>query len=171
MTTVPVSEVKSTHDRSSRTAAHSHIKGLGLSSDGRATPSAGGFVGQAAAREVCGALILFRVPILTGAGMRSGRRPRQGEEDVGQSCAARRWPWNRQDGIGIGRQPGTRHKGPLLPDCRQRDILGRGQEDGGAHGELQKGHWYALASAFLAPANHAAQACASRKQRKCTKAK
>ncbi|KAF5846626.1 hypothetical protein GGP41_004651 [Bipolaris sorokiniana] len=34
MTTVPVSEVKSTHDRSSRTAAHSHIKGLGLSSDG-----------------------------------------------------------------------------------------------------------------------------------------
>ena len=52
MTTVPVSEVKSTHDRSSRTAAHSHIKGLGLSSDGRATPSAGGFVGQAAAREV-----------------------------------------------------------------------------------------------------------------------
>jgi RuvB-like protein 1 (pontin 52) len=52
MTTVPVSEVKSTHDRSARTAAHSHIKGLGLSSDGRATPAAGGFVGQAAAREV-----------------------------------------------------------------------------------------------------------------------
>ena len=42
MTTVPVSEVKSTHDRSSRTAAHSHIKGLGLSSDGRATLSVWG---------------------------------------------------------------------------------------------------------------------------------
>jgi hypothetical protein len=52
MATVPVSEVKS-NARESRTAAHSHIKGLGLSSDGRATPSAGGFIGQAAAREVC----------------------------------------------------------------------------------------------------------------------
>lgn len=52
MATVPVSEVKSTHDRSARTAAHSHIKGLGLAADGRATNSAGGFVGQAAAREV-----------------------------------------------------------------------------------------------------------------------
>ncbi|EUC36051.1 hypothetical protein COCVIDRAFT_11064 [Bipolaris victoriae FI3] len=57
MTTVPVSEVKSTHDRSSRTAAHSHIKGLGLSSDGRATTSAGGFIGQAAAREACGLVV------------------------------------------------------------------------------------------------------------------
>lgn len=52
MATVPVSEVKSDHRNVTRTAAHSHIKGLGLSSDGRATPSAGGFVGQAAAREV-----------------------------------------------------------------------------------------------------------------------
>jgi hypothetical protein len=55
MATVPVSEVKS-NARESRTAAHSHIKGLGLSSDGRATPSAGGFIGQAAAREVHGTL-------------------------------------------------------------------------------------------------------------------
>jgi RuvB-like protein 1 (pontin 52) len=51
MATVPVSEVKS-NTREARTAAHSHIKGLGLSSDGRATPSAGGFIGQGAAREV-----------------------------------------------------------------------------------------------------------------------
>jgi RuvB-like protein 1 (pontin 52) len=51
MATVPVSEVKS-NTREARTAAHSHIKGLGLLSDGRATPSAGGFIGQAAAREV-----------------------------------------------------------------------------------------------------------------------
>lgn len=51
MATVPVSEVKS-NTREARTAAHSHIKGLGLSSDGRANPSAGGFIGQAAAREV-----------------------------------------------------------------------------------------------------------------------
>ncbi|KAJ4985365.1 RuvB-like helicase 1 [Stagonosporopsis vannaccii] len=56
MATVPVSEVKS-NARESRTAAHSHIKGLGLSSDGRATPSAGGFIGQAAAREACGLVV------------------------------------------------------------------------------------------------------------------
>lgn len=50
--TVPVSEVKS-NTRESRTAAHSHIKGLGLKGpDGRADSSGGGFVGQAAAREV-----------------------------------------------------------------------------------------------------------------------
>ncbi|KAJ4381408.1 RuvB ATP-dependent DNA helicase pontin [Didymella sp. IMI 355093] len=56
MATVPVSEVKS-NARESRTAAHSHIRGLGLSSDGRATPSAGGFIGQAAAREACGLVV------------------------------------------------------------------------------------------------------------------
>ncbi|KAF1350449.1 TIP49-domain-containing protein [Lizonia empirigonia] len=56
MATVPVSEVKS-NARESRTAAHSHIKGLGLSSDGRATPAAGGFIGQAAAREACGLVV------------------------------------------------------------------------------------------------------------------
>jgi DNA helicase TIP49 (TBP-interacting protein) len=64
MATVPVSEVKS-NARESRTAAHSHIKGLGLSSDGRATPSAGGFIGQAAAREVQQALGQRAIAVLT----------------------------------------------------------------------------------------------------------
>lgn len=40
--------------RESRTAAHSHIKGLGLRADGVAEKQAAGFVGQAAAREVDG---------------------------------------------------------------------------------------------------------------------
>lgn len=58
---VPISEVKG-NTRENRTATHSHIKGLGLRSDGRAletTPTGvppGGFVGQAAAREVPGFL-------------------------------------------------------------------------------------------------------------------
>lgn len=51
---VTISEVKG-NSRENRTAAHSHIKGLGLKSDG--TPDtasgAGGFVGQEKAREVC----------------------------------------------------------------------------------------------------------------------
>ncbi|KAF2732057.1 TIP49-domain-containing protein [Polyplosphaeria fusca] len=54
---VPIAEVKGTA-RENRTAAHSHIKGLGLTSDGRAVPSgAGGFIGQAAAREACGLVV------------------------------------------------------------------------------------------------------------------
>jgi DNA helicase TIP49 (TBP-interacting protein) len=48
---VQISEVKG-NSRENRTATHTHIKGLGLHSDGTAESSADGFVGQAAAREV-----------------------------------------------------------------------------------------------------------------------
>jgi RuvB-like protein 1 (pontin 52) len=48
---VQISEVKG-NSRENRTAAHTHIKGLGLRPDGTAERQAGGFVGQAAAREV-----------------------------------------------------------------------------------------------------------------------
>ncbi|PBP22005.1 AAA family ATPase Pontin, partial [Diplocarpon rosae] len=49
-TMVQISEVKGT-GRDSRTAAHTHIKGLGLRPDGLAERQANGFVGQVAARE------------------------------------------------------------------------------------------------------------------------
>jgi RuvB-like protein 1 len=48
---VNLSEVKG-NSRENRTAAHTHIKGLGLRNDGTAEASASGFVGQTAAREV-----------------------------------------------------------------------------------------------------------------------
>ena len=48
---VEIKEVKG-NSRENRTAAHSHIKGLGLRSDGYADASGAGFVGQVAAREV-----------------------------------------------------------------------------------------------------------------------
>jgi RuvB-like protein 1 (pontin 52) len=48
---VQISEVKG-NKRDNRTAAHTHIKGLGLKSDGYADQQSGGFVGQAKAREV-----------------------------------------------------------------------------------------------------------------------
>jgi RuvB-like protein 1 (pontin 52) len=48
---VQISEVKG-NNRENRTAAHTHIKGLGLKSDGTAEKQAGGFVGQVGAREV-----------------------------------------------------------------------------------------------------------------------
>jgi DNA helicase TIP49 (TBP-interacting protein) len=57
---VQISEVKG-DARQNRTAAHSHIKGLGLNSEGYAEKSSGGFVGQAAAREVGRYLIPPRI--------------------------------------------------------------------------------------------------------------
>lgn len=50
---VQISEVKNAREnREHRTATHSHIKGLGLRSDGTAEKNAAGFIGQTAAREV-----------------------------------------------------------------------------------------------------------------------
>ena len=48
---VTISEVKG-NSRENRTAAHTHIKGLGLKNDGYAETTGAGFVGQVAAREV-----------------------------------------------------------------------------------------------------------------------
>ena len=55
-TMVTISEVKG-NARENRTAAHTHIKGLGLSADGLAEGSSAGFVGQKAAREACGVVV------------------------------------------------------------------------------------------------------------------
>ncbi|OJD31817.1 helicase 1-like protein [Diplodia corticola] len=56
MAPVQISEVKGS-GRENRTAAHSHIRGLGLRSDGMAEKVSGGFIGQAAAREACGVVV------------------------------------------------------------------------------------------------------------------
>lgn len=65
-TMVTISEVDNTTNNAvgqnstqgaSRTAAHTHIKGLGLDSQGVAKPVEGGFVGQVAAREACGVIV------------------------------------------------------------------------------------------------------------------
>lgn len=48
---VQISEVKN-QGRDSRTSAHTHIKGLGLSLAGNADKQSAGFVGQQGAREV-----------------------------------------------------------------------------------------------------------------------
>lgn len=48
---VQISEVKG-NSRENRTAAHTHIRGLGLRPDGTPEVSGDGFIGQAAAREV-----------------------------------------------------------------------------------------------------------------------
>lgn len=48
---VQISEVKG-NSRENRTAAHTHIRGLGLRGDGYAETTGAGFVGQVDAREV-----------------------------------------------------------------------------------------------------------------------
>lgn len=58
---VQISEVKGNR-RDNRTAAHTHIKGLGLKENGYAEAQAGGFVGQAAAREVAHLVAPRRFP-------------------------------------------------------------------------------------------------------------
>ncbi|USW48677.1 Putative AAA+ ATPase domain, TIP49, P-loop domain, nucleic acid-binding, ruvB-like, AAA-lid [Septoria linicola] len=64
---VQISEVRQTNSRENRTAAHSHIKGLGLRPDGTADPNGQGFVGQTAAREACGVVVdLIRAKKMAG---------------------------------------------------------------------------------------------------------
>ncbi|CAI7631803.1 unnamed protein product [Penicillium glandicola] len=53
---VQISEVKG-NSRENRTAAHTHIRGLGLRSDGTPENNADGFVGQGSAREACGVVV------------------------------------------------------------------------------------------------------------------
>ncbi|RCI17152.1 hypothetical protein L249_2360 [Ophiocordyceps polyrhachis-furcata BCC 54312] len=66
---VQISEVKG-NKRDNRTAAHTHIKGLGLKPDGRAEPQAAGFVGQLPARESCGIVVdLIRAHKMAGRGV------------------------------------------------------------------------------------------------------
>lgn len=54
---VQITEVKDNQSRESRTAAHTHIKGLGLDEKGMAKKVEGGFVGQSDAREACGIIV------------------------------------------------------------------------------------------------------------------
>lgn len=63
MAPVPINEVKGT-SRENRTAAHSHIKGLGLRSDGLAEGSGAGFIGQGAAREVRSFFFLSKLNLI-----------------------------------------------------------------------------------------------------------
>ncbi|EPS36531.1 hypothetical protein H072_9932 [Dactylellina haptotyla CBS 200.50] len=53
---VNISEVRG-NSRETRTAAHTHIKGLGLRADGTSEKVAGGFVGQEKAREALGIVV------------------------------------------------------------------------------------------------------------------
>ncbi|KAK4108656.1 AAA family ATPase-like protein [Canariomyces notabilis] len=66
---VQISEVRG-NSRDSRTAAHTHIKGLGLNANGIAEKQAAGFVGQTSAREACGVVVdLIKSHKMAGRGV------------------------------------------------------------------------------------------------------
>ncbi|UQC74387.1 uncharacterized protein CLUP02_01037 [Colletotrichum lupini] len=66
---VQISEVKG-NSRENRTAAHTHIKGLGLKQDGTAEKQAAGFVGQSTAREAAGVVVdLIKAHKMAGRGV------------------------------------------------------------------------------------------------------
>jgi RuvB-like protein 1 (pontin 52) len=56
-TTVGGATSSSSSARDTRTSSHSHIRGLGLQSNGTADHAAGGFIGQVSAREACGVVV------------------------------------------------------------------------------------------------------------------
>ncbi|KAK6071414.1 AAA family ATPase [Seiridium cupressi] len=79
---VQISEVKG-NNRENRTAAHTHIKGLGLKSDGTAEKQAGGFVGQVGAREAAGVVVdLIRAQKMAGRGVLLAGGPGTGKTAV-----------------------------------------------------------------------------------------
>lgn len=64
---VQINEIKGGSGRDNRTAAHTHIKGLGLDEQGIAKNIEGGFVGQIEAREACGVIVdLIKAKKLAG---------------------------------------------------------------------------------------------------------
>jgi RuvB-like protein 1 len=76
---VQITEVKGV-TRDNRTAAHTHIKGLGLNELGEAKSIEGGFVGQNEAREACGVIVdLIKAKKLSGKAILLAGAPATGK--------------------------------------------------------------------------------------------
>ncbi|KAF2460366.1 RuvB-like helicase 1 [Lineolata rhizophorae] len=74
--------------RDKRTATHSHIRGLGLRSDGYAERDAAGFVGQVAAREACGIVVdLIRWKKMAGRAVLLAGGPGTGKTALAMAVA------------------------------------------------------------------------------------
>ena len=139
---VNLSEVKGT-SRENRTAAHTHIKGLGMRSDGTAETAGNGFVGQTAAREV---LRLPEWDLLTEANLLSGLwggcRSDQSQKDVRSSCTASWWSRNWEDSPSSSCVAGVGDESAVLSNRWQRGVFDRSQEDGSSDGKFSKSHRY-----------------------------
>jgi RuvB-like protein 1 (pontin 52) len=80
---VQISEVKDSNTRDSRTAAHTHIKGLGLDERGVARQVDSGFVGQAEAREAAGVIVdLIKAKKMSGKAILLAGGPATGKTAI-----------------------------------------------------------------------------------------
>ncbi|KAH3678970.1 hypothetical protein WICMUC_001338 [Wickerhamomyces mucosus] len=80
---VQISEVKDTSGRDSRTAAHTHIKGLGLDERGVARAIDNGFVGQTEAREAAGVIVdLIKAKKMSGKAILLAGGPATGKTAI-----------------------------------------------------------------------------------------
>lgn len=80
---VEISEVKDTSARDARTAAHTHIKGLGLDERGMARAVDSGFVGQTEAREAAGVIVdLIKAKKMSGKAILLAGGPATGKTAI-----------------------------------------------------------------------------------------
>jgi RuvB-like protein 1 (pontin 52) len=80
---VQISEVKDQTSRDSRTAAHTHIKGLGLDERGTAKTIDNGFVGQTEAREAAGVIVdLIKAKKMSGKAILLAGGPATGKTAI-----------------------------------------------------------------------------------------
>lgn len=142
---VQISEVKG-NTRENRTAAHTHIKGLGLRLDGTAENSSNGFVGQTSAREVSKApprnTMRAKLIHVLYLGMRCSGGPDKSEEDGWEGGSVGRWSRNWKDRFGAGRVARARNEGAVLSDCGQRGVFDGGEENRSSNGELPESNRY-----------------------------
>ena len=141
----------SNQSRKQRIATHTHIKGLGLLEDGRAaaageagrsTAAAAGWVGQEGAREACGLVVdMIKAKKMAGRGMLMAGGPGTGKTALALAVAQELGSKARVAEAQVQPAPlKARPAGAFLPHGRLRGVLLRGQEDGGADGELQKSY-------------------------------
>jgi len=82
-----IEEVKST-TKTQRIASHSHVKGLGLNTEGTAEPIASGLVGQENGREACGVIVeLIKSKKMAGRAILLAGPPGTGKTALGLAIA------------------------------------------------------------------------------------
>lgn len=97
MTSLVVESVANASKRQ-RVATHTHIKGLGLDSDGTAAATAAGWVGQELAREACGLVVdMIKQKKMAGRALLMTGAP-----GTGKTALA----------LGVAQELGTKVRGP-----------------------------------------------------------